>query len=105
MTNFMTTGTMATFGGMVLATTLIVQFVKQLIRETKVLAPVGVRVISFAIALMIVTIFGWVGVDPQSVVLYVINAVIVSTSAMGTHDLLVDEGTEDISEITKNNDN
>lgn len=100
MTDFMTTGTMATFGGMVLATTLIVQFVKQSIRETKVLAPVGVRVISFAIALMIVTIFGWRGVDPQSVVLYVINAVIVSTSAMGTHDLLVDEGTDDISEIT-----
>lgn len=100
MTDFMTSGTMATFGGMVLATTLVVQFAKQAIRETKVLAPVGVRVISFAIALMIVTIFGWRGIDPQSVVLYMINAVIVSTSAMGTHDLLVDEGAEDISEIT-----
>jgi len=86
--DFMTPETLTTFIGLVAATSLIVQFTKPLIK--KVFPDVFIRLYVFIIALILTFIFGDADFSLQSIVLKIINAMIITTSAMGGYEALSD---------------
>lgn len=84
--DFMTPETLTTFIGLVAATSLIVQFTKPLIK--KWLPDVFVRIYVFVIALLLTFIFDNGDFTIQSIVLKVVNAMLITTSAMGGYEAL-----------------
>lgn len=82
----MTPETLTTFIGLVAATSLIVQFTKPLIK--KWLPDVFVRIYVFVIALILTLVFGNGDFTIQSVVLKIVNAMLITTSAMGGYEAL-----------------
>ena len=84
--DFMTPETLTTFIGLVAATSLIVQFTKPLIKRW--LPDIFVRLYVFVIALILTFIFGDPDFSLQSIVLKVVNAMIITTSAMGGYEVL-----------------
>lgn len=84
----MLTETMATFAGLVLATSAIVQFTKPLV---KTIFPDGaVRIYSFIISLILTLVFAKTGSGLQGILLSVINAILVTLSAMGVYETISD---------------
>ena len=86
--DFMTPETLTTFIGLVAATSLIVQFTKPLLKRR--LPDVFIRVYVFLVALILTFIFGEAKFNLQSIVLNIINAMIITTSAMGGYEALSD---------------
>lgn len=84
--DFMTTEMLTTFVGLVAATSLIVQFTKPIIK--KWISGGYIRLYVFIIALILTFIFGEGDFSPQNIALRVINAIIVTTSAMGSYETL-----------------
>lgn len=84
--DFMTPETLTTFIGLVAATSLIVQFTKPLIKRW--LPDIFVRLYVFVIALLLTFIFDNGDFSLQSIVLKVVNAMIITTSAMGGYEAL-----------------
>lgn len=84
--DFMTPETLTTFIGLVAATSLIVQFTKPLIKRW--LPDVFIRVYVFVIALLLTFVFGDGDYSAQSIVLKVVNAMLITTSAMGGYEAL-----------------
>ena len=89
--DLMSTETLATFVGLVAATSLIVQFTKSIIK--KQLGDGYVRIYAFFIALILIFIFArnGDGLDGlQGIVLMIINAIMVTMSAMGSYEAIMD---------------
>lgn len=86
--DFMTPETLTTFIGLVAATSLIVQFTKPVIKKR--LPDVFIRIYVFIIALVLTFIFNSGKLDLQTIVLNIINAMLISTSAMGGYEALSD---------------
>lgn len=84
--DFMTPETLTTFIGLVAATSLIVQFTKPLIKRW--LPDVFIRIYVFVIALLLTFIFGDRDFTVQSIVLKIVNAMLITTSAMGGYEAL-----------------
>lgn len=88
MNDFFTLELLATFAGITLATALIVQFTKGLLK--KEFDDYIVRIYAFVIALILNFIFAPAGTGIQGVVLTVINAVLVTLTAMGGYEAITD---------------
>ena len=86
--DLMSTETLTTFIGLVAATSLIVQFTKSIIKRQ--LGDGYVRIYAFIIALILVFIFGRSGGGLQGIILMIINAILVTMSAMGSYEAVVD---------------
>lgn len=84
----MSTDTLTTFIGLVAGTSLIVQFTKSIIK--KQFGDAFVRFYSFIIALILIFIFGNSGEGLQGILLKIINAMIITISAMGGYEMLSD---------------
>ncbi|HZK57043.1 MAG TPA: hypothetical protein VFD17_01935 [Clostridia bacterium] len=90
--NFMTVDMLTTFVGLVAAVGIIVQFTKSIIKEK--LSDVYVRLYTFAIALGLSFVYARAGNGPEGIILTVINAIIVSVSAMGAYEIIADPKAE-----------
>jgi uncharacterized protein with PQ loop repeat len=88
MNEFMTLEILATFAGLVTAVALIVQFTKSLVK--KKFNDVYVRVYALIISLILTFIFAGEGYSIDGIVLTVINAVIVTITAMGGYEVISD---------------
>jgi len=84
----MTLEILATFAGLVTAVALIVQFTKSLVK--KKFNDVYVRVYALIISLILTFIFAGEGYSIDGIVLTVINAVIVTITAMGGYEVISD---------------
>lgn len=84
----MSTETLTTFIGLVAATSLIVQFTKSIIKRQ--FGDAFIRFYAFIVALILTFIFGDTGQGLQGVILKIINAMIITTSAMGGYEVLSD---------------
>lgn len=79
---------LTTFIGLVTATSLIVQFTKTIIK--KQFGSSIVRFYAFVIALILVFIFGANGHGLQGIILKIINAILITMSAMGGYEIMTD---------------
>ncbi|HLR35426.1 MAG TPA: hypothetical protein VK071_08925 [Tissierellales bacterium] len=80
--------TMATFAGLVVATSAIVQFTKPIIKK---IFPDGVvRIYSFIISLILTLVFAKTGFGLQGILLALINSILVTMSAMGVYETVSD---------------
>jgi len=86
--DFITPEILATFWGLVVATSLIVQFTKPMLKEQ--FSDVAVRIYTFIISLILTFIFAYQGEGIQGVILTVINSITISIGAMGTYEIVVD---------------
>lgn len=84
----MSADTLTSFVGLVAGTSLIVQFTKSFIK--KQFGDVYVRFYTFIVALILITIFGDTGSGIEGVLLKLINAMMVTISAMGGYEVLSD---------------
>ncbi|NLW41256.1 MAG: hypothetical protein GXY96_10115 [Tissierellia bacterium] len=84
----MSADTLTSFVGLVAGTSLIVQFTKSFIK--KQFGDVYVRLYTFIVALILITIFGDTGSGIEGVLLKLINAMMVTISAMGGYEVLSD---------------
>lgn len=84
----MLTETMATFAGLVLATSAIVQFTKPMVK--RVFPDGAVRIYSFIISLILTLVFAKTGSGLQGILLAIINAILVTMSAMGVYETISD---------------
>lgn len=89
----MTTDVITTFGGMALAVSLLTQFAKNLFKVNGMY----VRLLAWVISLVIVVAFAWDGLMPQTIILYIVNSVIISLTAIGGYHA-TSETTTEISE-------
>lgn len=86
--DLMSTETLTTFIGLVATTSLIVQFTKSIIKRQ--FGDAFIRFYAFIVALILTFIFGDTGQGLQGVILKIINAMIITTSAMGGYEVLSD---------------
>lgn len=86
--DLMSADTLTTFVGLVAGVSLIVQFTKSLIK--KQFGDAFVRFYTFIIALILIFIFGNNGQGIQGILLKIINAIIITISAMGGYEALSD---------------
>ena len=86
--DLMSTETLTTFIGLVAATSLIVQFTKSVIK--KQLGDGYVRLYAFIIALILTFIFARGEDGLRGLVLTIINAILITISAMGGYEAVVD---------------
>ncbi|HSH35600.1 hypothetical protein [Schnuerera sp.] len=84
----MSADTLTTFVGLVAGTSLIVQFTKSFIK--KQFGDGFVRFYTFIIALILIFIFGDNGFGIRGIILKIINAIIITMSAMGGYEALSD---------------
>lgn len=92
MNEFLTVEFLATFTGLVAGTAILVQFTKGIIKRS--FGDEFVRLYTFAISLLLSFIFTNNGYDMQGIVLTIINAVVISISAMGGYELIADPKAE-----------
>ncbi len=91
-TDFMTVEILATFAGLVLATTLIVQFTKDIVKNK--FGDVYVRLYTLCISLILTFVFARAGTGLEDVILTIINSIIVSMASMGGYELISDPKAE-----------
>ncbi|CCQ94228.1 conserved membrane hypothetical protein [[Clostridium] ultunense Esp] len=84
----MAADTLTTFVGLVAGTSLIVQFTKSIIK--KQFGDASVRFYTFIIALILIFIFGDNGFGIRGILLKIINAIMITISAMGGYEVLSD---------------
>lgn len=93
--DFMTPETLTTFIGLVAATSLIVQFTKPLIKKR--LPDAFIRFYVFIIALILTFVFCDKKINSvQVIILNVVNAMLITTSAMGGYEALSDPLSEKV---------
>lgn len=90
--DFMTPEILTTFTGLVLATALIVQFTKSIVKNK--FGDVAVRLYTWIIALILTFAFAKSGQGYEGIVLTVINSILVATSAMGGYEIIADPKAE-----------
>ena len=83
---------LATFTGLVAATAIITQFTKPIIKKT--FGDAFVRFYIFIIALILNFIFAKSGNGLQSIVITIINALLVTMTAMGGYEMISDPRAE-----------
>ena len=88
MDNFMTLEMLSTFAGLVIATGLIVQFRKDIVKSK--FSDIYVRLYTFIISLILTFVFACTGYDIDNIILTIINSIIVSITAMGGYELISD---------------
>jgi len=88
MNEFFTGELLATFAGLVAAVSLVVQFTKSIVK--KQFGDGAVRLYAFLIALLLNFIFAKSGTGIEGIVLTVINAILVSLTAMGAYETITD---------------
>lgn len=84
--NFMTPDVLGTFTGLVVATSIIVQFTKSFIK--KGFGDGAVRFYTFIISLILTFVFAKSGSGVQGVILTLINAILISFAAMGGYEVV-----------------
>lgn len=89
---FMTPEVLATFAGLVAATSIIVQFTKPLIKRS--FSDVVVRIYTWIIAIILTFIFLANDLSIEGMVLNIINSILVATSAMGAYEVIKDPKAE-----------
>ena len=90
--DFMTPEVLTTFVGLVLATNIIVQFTKSIVK--KQFGDGAVRLYAFIIALVLTFIFAKAGQGIEGIVLTIINAILISIAAMGGYEVIADPKAE-----------
>lgn len=88
MNEFMSLEVLATFTGLVTATTIIVQFTKSIIK--KKFGDYMVRLYAFIVALILTFIFANNGAGAEGVLLTVINSIIISMASIGGYEIIAD---------------
>lgn len=88
MNEFMTPKVLATFAGLAAAVGVIVQFTKGLIK--KQFDDYVVRIYAFVVALILTFIFAPAGEGISGVVLTILNAILVTLTAMGGYEAITD---------------
>lgn len=88
MNEFFTVEYLGSFVGLAFAVGLIVQFTKSIIKRK--FGDEFVRLYTFAIALLLSFIFTNNGYDMQGIALTIINAIVISISAMGGYEVIAD---------------
>ncbi|WP_042680130.1 hypothetical protein [Anaerosalibacter massiliensis] len=88
MNDFMTVETLSTFAGLVAAVSIIVQFTKPLIKKNFIDG--AVRIYTFVISLLLTFTFAKTGQGVQGILLTVVNAILVSLTAMGGYEVIAD---------------
>lgn len=88
MNEFITLEFLATFGGLVAAVSLIVQFTKTIFK--KKFGDSIVRLYAFTVALVLTFIFARAGTGIEGIILTIINAVIITTASTGVYEMIVD---------------
>ncbi len=88
MNEFFTGELLATFAGLVAAVSLVVQFTKSIVK--KQFGDGAVRLYAFLIALVLNFVFAKSGTGIEAVVLTIINAILVSLTAMGAYETITD---------------
>lgn len=86
--DFMTPEVLTTFVGLVLATNVIVQFTKSIIK--KQLGDSYVRLYTFVIALILTSVFSKTGEGIQGIIITLINAILITMAAMGGYEMISD---------------
>lgn len=86
--DFMTPEVLTTFVGLVLATNVIVQFTKSIIK--KQLGDSYVRLYTFIIALILTFTFSKTGEGIQGIIITLINAILITVAAMGGYEMISD---------------
>lgn len=86
--DFMNMETLTTFAGLTTAVIVIVQFTKSLIKKR--FKDVAVRLYSFIIALLLTFIFTGKGLNPQGIIITVINSIMITIASMGGYELVAD---------------
>lgn len=84
----MTPEVLTTFVGLVLATNIIVQFTKSIIK--KQLGDSYVRLYTFIIALILTFIFSKIGEGIQGFIITLINSILITMAAMGGYEMVSD---------------
>lgn len=86
--DFMTPEVLTTFVGLVLATNLIVQFTKSIVK--KQFGESFVRLYAFIIALILTFFFSKIGEGFQGIIITIINAILVTMAALGGYEIVSD---------------
>lgn len=86
--DFMTPEIMTTFVGLVLATNIIVQFTKSIIK--KQFGESFVRLYAFIIALILTFLFSKIGEGFQGIMITIINAILITMAALGGYEMISD---------------
>lgn len=86
--DFMTSEVLTTFVGLVLATNLIVQFTKSIVK--KQFGESFVRLYAFIIALILTFFFSKIGEGFQGIIITIINAILVTMAALGGYEIVSD---------------
>lgn len=86
--DFMTPEILTTFVGLVLATNIIVQFTKSIIK--KQFGEGYVRLYAFIIALILTFLFSKIGEGFQGIVITIINAILITMAALGGYEMISD---------------
>lgn len=84
----MTSEVLTTFVGLVLATNLIVQFTKSIVK--KQFGESFVRLYAFIIALILTFFFSKIGEGFQGIIITIINAILVTMAALGGYEIVSD---------------
>lgn len=86
--DFMTPEILTTFVGLVLATNLIVQFTKSVVK--KQFGSSFVRIYAFIIAFILTYFFSRMGEGFQGVIMTIINAIIITMASLGGYEVVSD---------------
>lgn len=88
MNEFMTGTELATFSGIVAAVVAIVQFTKPILK--RFFKDSVVRPYTFIIALILTSVFVDCGSGIEGIILNILNAILISLTAMGTYESIAD---------------
>lgn len=88
MNDFITIDMLATFSGLVLATGIITQFTKSIIKRK--FEDYIVRLYVFIIAAILTFVFASNGYDMQGIILTIINSIIIAMASIGGYEILAD---------------
>lgn len=86
--DFMDANILTTFGGLVTAVIVIVQFTKPFVK--KKFKDSAIRLYTFLIALVLTFIFHKQGFTPAGILLSIINAIMITVASMGGYEILSD---------------
>ncbi len=86
--DFMDAEILATFSGLVLTVSIIVQFTKSIIK--KQFGDEAVRLYAFIVALILTFVFAQTGTGVKGIVLTIINAMLISLTSMGGYEVISD---------------
>ena len=92
MNDFFTAEFLMTFSGLVIAVGLVVQFTKSIIKNKY--GDASVRIYAFVVSLILTFIFANNGTTAQGIALTILNAILVTMTAMGGYELISDPKAE-----------